>query len=283
MVAIGIERILELGWTAIGNSRLGAYWPMKQIDEAVKTVEDQTDALLGSAIKEAREALEAGKSGLADGSATLKTISDNLAELRVVEVKLRAKLDNARQLAPGSSRLALVSNVAAQGQQAIDKATTVGDTVLADGQRIAKAAAQSMDLALELVSSFQDNPAKRVMSILVGAALGMLVASLMGLNIFLAVLDSKAALMAGTLGVLVTGVVMGLGSAPTHEIIKGLQRYKESRGGSTVVASPMAAGEGSPVDGLIGVRRSMVNADLAEGSGMDRQPSPRYVVIKSTD
>jgi hypothetical protein len=282
MVAIGIERILELGWTAIGNSRLGAYWPMKQIAEAVKTVEDETDKVLGEAVLQARQTLEAAKNAAGTGAERLKEISDKLSELTSAESELKAKLGNARRLAPGSSRLMLVSEVTTLGTKAIENATKLTDGVLKDGQQVAHSAAQATDLALEIVTALQENPAKRVMSILVGAALGMLVASFMGLNIFLAVLDSEAALMAGTLGVLVTGVVMGLGSAPTHEIIKGLQRYKESRGSAEVVPSPKTAGDDSatedfPVRGMnvMGNRR---------GAGMtDGRSSRKQFVIRTTD
>lgn len=97
------------------------------------------------------------------------------------------------------------------------------------------------------------------MSLAIGATLGVLVCGLMGLNLFLAVLEddttSPAALqrvaaqesdnedsgcsnnpagcLDGTAGILLTGIVVGLGSNPTHEVIRALQRRKRSNTAET--------------------------------------------------
>jgi hypothetical protein len=39
-----------------------------------------------------------------------------------------------------------------------------------------------------------------------------------------------------------TGIVIGLGSAPTHEVVKALQAYKTNRQGSDVVQRPTGDG-----------------------------------------
>jgi hypothetical protein len=70
------------------------------------------------------------------------------------------------------------------------------------------------------------------MSIALGVPLAILASGILGLNMFSAVLGPDVpGYMAGLAGILATGVVMGLGSNPTHEVIKALQRR---RGDATV-------------------------------------------------
>ncbi len=93
------------------------------------------------------------------------------------------------------------------------------------------------------MSAFSENPARKLMSLMIGATLGVIVAGFMGLNLFLAVSvqvaedasdpgeqeqDVAAAatdgFLYGTAGILLTGIVVGLGASPTHAIIKGFER-----------------------------------------------------------
>jgi hypothetical protein len=111
---------------------------------------------------------------------------------------------------------------------------------------------------VDVISTFSDNPARRVLSLVIGATLGMLVAGFFGLNLFLAIvqepdearqvgdpstaectLDNPTACLTGRAGIVVTGVILGLGSNPTHEIISGLRkREKERRARLTTTARP---------------------------------------------
>ncbi len=230
LVAVGIERMIEVCWTLLGqNQQFGGWWPLNQIATSVASVEQETNNLLVSAFKEVKTSLESAKTTLEQGTNAFKDVEDKLTEIEMAQSYLGARLKAARELAPGSSRFAITTHVAADAARVFGGAATlVGDGARVATQAVDKAA-QAVSIATTIVSSFGDNPARRIASILLGAGAGMLVAGFMGLNLFRAVLGQDAGLAVGVVGVLLTGIVMGLGSSPTHEVIKALKNYKESR------------------------------------------------------
>lgn len=102
----------------------------------------------------------------------------------------------------------------------------------------------------DVIASVSDNPGKRLLSLQLGALIGLFVAVLIPLDLFTAVLHPSE--RASVLGVVVTGIVMGLGSSPTHELIKSLQQYKDRnkklavpQGGLESVGAASARQDGS--------------------------------------
>ena len=104
----------------------------------------------------------------------------------------------------------------------------------------AKMAADSLKGVNDLVASFKDNPGRRLISIYLGSFLGMIIAGVVGMDVFQATLSSETvgaaqATMQMTaqffpyVGVAMTGLVIGLGSDPTHQVIQVLQEYKKAR------------------------------------------------------
>ncbi len=88
----------------------------------------------------------------------------------------------------------------------------------------------------EFLQTFDDNPARRLMSLYLGMILGLLVAAALGLDAFRAALGKKpfgdAEWVYGVfpnLGTAATGLLMGLGANPAHEAIKALKEIKERR------------------------------------------------------
>jgi hypothetical protein len=69
----------------------------------------------------------------------------------------------------------------------------------------------------------------------------MLVAGFIGLNVFAAIFDASAGALAGAAGIVLTGLLVGLGSNPTHEVIKALQAVKESQNKITIPGVPSVA------------------------------------------
>lgn len=75
------------------------------------------------------------------------------------------------------------------------------------------------------------------MSLIIGAGIGWAVAAGMSLDLFHAILrtstDWKGTLLWGHIdlrpGVLFTGLVIGLGANPTHEVVGMLKQIKQSR------------------------------------------------------
>ena len=76
----------------------------------------------------------------------------------------------------------------------------------------------------QFVGSVADNPGRRIISLYAGVAIGLIGSFVVGLDVFNATIGTTAGTGADSLkwGVAITGVVMGLGSAPTHELIKAL-------------------------------------------------------------
>ena len=92
------------------------------------------------------------------------------------------------------------------------------------------AAASSVAAVSDFVGSLKDNPGRRIISIFLGALLGLGVSGVIGLDVFAATIGTPANTAdVFKWGVALRGVVMGLGSNPTHELIKALQTYKQAQ------------------------------------------------------
>ena len=236
LAAVGIERILELMWSfASASQRAGGWWPLKQVTDAIDTVLNETNAFLGDHVKDTITALNEAKKAVEAQPAKVKEIDDTIASITAMQESYQAKLDQAQKLAPGSERVALIAALAADASSQLKNALGLATDLSADATKAITKSDEAIDFALTIVSSFSDNPARRVASILIGGGLGIVVAGFVGLNIFAAVLGEGSGYFGAGLGVILTGFIVGLGSSPTHEVIKGLQNYKSSRG--TMVAT----------------------------------------------
>jgi hypothetical protein len=239
LLAVGIERVVELGWLVIDAAgRFGGYFPLNVLMKQFEEVDRQTDALLGHVFDDTKRALQnaievGGRSG-----AQIETIRGQMAELDAQRANLNARLAQVRTLSPGSGRLGATAAIADQISASMHAALgTLGASAAAT--RLAVVTVRSSaQTALEVITALGDNPSRRIASLLFSSALGMLIAGMVGANLFEGVLQQSQgtaeAILFGKLGVVVTGVVVGLGSGPTHEVIKGLQRYKDSRGRTAI-------------------------------------------------
>lgn len=266
LVAVGIERILELTWTLLGQSRLGGWWPLKQLAEVFDTVEKESNALLGPLVAQAEEALTAARKGLGAGEALAKQIDTALADLQTQKETYQKKFETAHKLAPGSERLALLAQISTDFSKLLTDATDVPDKAAQLAKDAIKKADEAVGLSMTVAESFTDNPARRVASILIGGGLGMIAAGFMGLNIFSAILGTEANGLAAGLGVIVTGFVIGLGSSPFHEVVKALQNYKESQG---EMIETTGSGEGKIIRAPMRTRGRDARAlDVAEATDL---------------
>jgi len=82
------------------------------------------------------------------------------------------------------------------------------------------------------LDTFKDNPARRLFSICLGSLIGVIIAGALGLDAVQATqgtpLPSYIIGIFPNAGTAVTGVVVGLGASPTHELIKMLQEAKQT-------------------------------------------------------
>jgi hypothetical protein len=217
--AVGIERIMEAFWNFVDTTR-GSFWPLSEID---RKINDLVDALT----TDASGPLQQLKAGIA----TIKRDAD-WTDAQVVAAQadidaIAVQIGQLKQLAPTSDNAQAIVAVAQRGLTAV---ATKYPTI----QNDANAAKELVGGVSDFVNSLSDNPGRRILSIYLGALMGLGVAAVLGMDVFAAVAGTAAptapALTKGLqFGVAATGIVMGLGSGPTHEVIKVLQALKENQ------------------------------------------------------
>jgi hypothetical protein len=220
--AVGIERIVEVFWTVVGMSKLGNWWPLKPIGDRLDAFVSQLDQPLHTFYERASQAVR-------EASTESEEVRQGLKRAPEYLVELEKQIRNLKQLEPGSE---YARAIAAQASRAV-----VGLKRLYPGlEGVAGAASGALAGVNRFVQTFEDNPARRLMSIYAGAVLGLLFAGLLGLDAFQATLGQKVLHDVAfvreyfpNIGIAATGLVIGLGATPTHEVIKLLKETKERR------------------------------------------------------
>jgi hypothetical protein len=78
-----------------------------------------------------------------------------------------------------------------------------------------------------LAQGFADNPGRRLISLWLGMLLGLAAAAVLHLDLVATTVGSSAAWHGS--GVALTGIALGLGSGPVHEVVQSIQAYKVSQ------------------------------------------------------
>jgi len=224
--AVAIERILETGWTLVGQ-RLGKTWPRGTGPVWTAYVDVLNDSLtpyLRSAEKIVDDLEKAGA-----------PIPGNLDALTAELVKLKARLASADALtrdlagqAPEGSRVAQLAVLATDISASLSRAATIGNatvnTVIKPSYDLT---IQALDDVKGFLGTFGDNPGRRLISLGLGAVCGMTFAGALGLDLFQAILKTPPT-PGLHWGIAATGLVIGLGSSPTHEVIRAVQEFKKN-------------------------------------------------------
>jgi hypothetical protein len=215
-VAVGIERTLEAVWTFVG-SLAGTWAPIgpvaKHVNDLVDGLDSEVKPFFDHTIKVLGDVKKMGDEE--------KAVIKNQVEA------LQKKAVDLKSLTAGSERAQLVS--AAVSQAVIYAQSAVDDPgVKARGEAALAAVSGVADLA----GSFQDHPGRRLISIYLGTIVGLMLALTFNLDLFTAILGVPAAATVAEapfkFGILLTGFAIGLGSNPTHEVVKALQEYKNA-------------------------------------------------------
>lgn len=225
--AVVIERILEGVWTFVGLTR-GSKWPLGPLSDRFTAVVGNLDTTLSPFYKEADAALQRVAQAQSWTQARLDEARKELGELKT-------QVSNIKTMAPDSQQVELAATSTAQVVEYIQK--KYQDPQL---KAAAEMATDSLKGINDLVASFKDNPGRRLISVYLGAFLGMMIAGVVGMDVFQATLSPEAvgaAQAAGQsavrlfpyVGVAVTGLVIGFGSDPTHQVIEVLKEYKKAR------------------------------------------------------
>lgn len=249
LAAVTIERIIE-GFFSLLASRLGEWWPLKIVRAEFDRFEAETNTILGPVVDDTLAQLTAAKALFGAADPKIEQINGLIANVTAEQARLRTLYDEVTaKIAPGSDRLARIGEINTRMSAELHRVHMASGEATATAQAALRTATDSADRAAAIISSFQDNPARRVASLLLGASLGVLVAGGVGLNLFAATLIGQdgstsqlPVALAGAIGVILTGVVIGLGSAPTHEVVKSLQAYREARTPSVPVTNVTTGG-----------------------------------------
>ena len=252
--AIAIERFIEMLWTILGTAGLNSYWPLSSISTHVgRLTNDLTTAMVPFQAT-ATQTLQT----LEDGLTTAKTRLDEARNMlqnaspeqqptaraaveqaqtehtkRAADLELGQLVDGITQLSqlrPTSQNRQLLAAAASQKINYLKAKFT--DSVIPDLDQKVKVAEATIDGLQSFLATFKDNPGRRLISLVAGALIGVGAAWLLKLNLFEA-LAVKSAVNAN-LQVAMTGLVIGFGANPTHEVIRAIQEYKKSsKGGNT--------------------------------------------------
>jgi hypothetical protein len=226
--AVAIERLLEAFWN-FEDSTKGAWWPFNVVhDEIERRVQDFYEVVQPylNRLAGAQKLLNEAHTNDLTWKPTLDAAAADVAAL---PGQLTSLADNVKKLNLGNDQK--LTYLLARTSDSIK-------AILAAHPDLHEKLGKDVDLAKEMTddvyaftSSFKDNPARRIMSIVVGCIAGFVVAVALRLDMFAALGIQQVTvspLAAWGLGVPLTGLIMGLGSNPTHEIIQAIQQYKQS-------------------------------------------------------
>jgi hypothetical protein len=206
--AVAIERIIEALWTVVGaNGR--PWWPFTEVGTRVDELVKALNANLEPLQNEAERVL-----GAVQKSPEMAAHFPNLHQAQWLH-------DTLAELGPSNRRardLAKAASISARWF----RRTHADENIKLAASRVASTA----NTLTNFLDTFNDNPARRLISILLGCILGLIGAGALGLDALQATLGTTPFLNVGTA---ITGIVMGLGSNPTHELIKTLQETKQRR------------------------------------------------------
>ncbi len=238
--AVGIERTMEAMWTVIGGT-VGTYWPLNTLSRQVQTMVDD----LNNALKPFHDKTLLGLDALAENG---KLSPEELAAAADEILRMKARFDALLNLAPDNQRVQLLAASASQNVTYLYKKY---GKLLPHLRQAADTAGAAISGLQDFLATFKDNPGRRLISIYVGAVLGLIVAGMFGLDLFQAVLQSNPQSVSATtlhLRIILTGLAIGLGSNPTHELIRAVQVYKEGQKGANI-AQPNLPPEGESDQG----------------------------------
>ncbi len=229
--AIGIERVIEGFWNALG-SRIGVYWPMTSISRQVHELE-----------LELNDALKPFHGHLSQALGESTAIPSYLANAQKDLDTMQRRFDDIRTHGPSNQRMQLLAACAAQS---VNFLVTKYQTVLpklSEGVPLANTAISGMQ---DFLATFKDNPGRRLLSLYLGALLGLGLAAVFKLDVFAVVNGATDLPATAGLRIVLTGLLIGLGSNPTHEVIQLLQEHKKKQRGKNTSNPKLAADASVP-------------------------------------
>jgi hypothetical protein len=214
--ALAIERIMEFGWTLVGQF-IDPTWP-SALSSAVAPFIGRLREDLTTYLAEAATKLQSLKNDANADASALARVQQQLAALKTAVTTLAGS--------PATERLQDVARLAADTTALFER---LGAKLQVTEDGIVAAAND----ASAFIATFSDNPGRRLISIAIGSSMGLVMAAAFPLDVFQATSSgtSNGGASSTPLGIAFTGLIMGLGSNPTHEVIRALQQLKKMRAG----------------------------------------------------
>jgi len=207
-VSVGIERVLEGFWTYIGLT-INAWWPLNVISDDITKMATNLDQILAPFYQALQKAVD-------DANIAEKWTQDQYEAAKKEIEDFQNYMNQLKTIAPGNQTGLAIASAATQLISQIQQKYKTLDTV-------ATFANQAISGFANFIVTPADNLGRRFISLFLGMYLGLVVAWVLGLDLLQAIFATSLVLH---LGVVLTGLVMGLGSSPTHEVIQVLQNWK---------------------------------------------------------
>jgi hypothetical protein len=223
--AVAIERILEAFWTFI-DSRIGGWWPFSIVHDAINRLVGSFDQFVEPYLNRLRFARDAIAVAQRHDGEWKSDVTQILTDVNAVPDELKTLAATLQQSGiANDQKVAILAGSAANSITNI--LSTYPDLQKQLGDKVDLAKSLTDDLN-SFLTTFDDNPARRSISLVVGCIAGYAVAIALQLDMF-AVLGVPTAIGGWSAGVPLTGLIMGLGSNPTHEVIQAIQQYKQAK------------------------------------------------------
>ena len=213
--AVGIERVLEAFWTYMGLTR-GSWWPLGPVSEQLDGLISGLDNSFEPFYREAQSKMQNLRRASEWGQDKVDAAAKDLEEIK-------KHVDQLRKLPIDSQRVQLIADSASRSVEYFSRKYP-------EIKEAADLASFGIEGVTNFVETFKDNPGRRLISLFAGAIAGLVIAGSVGLDVFQAVLQTSSSAQESAilphLGVAITGLIMGLGANPTHEVIRLLQEIK---------------------------------------------------------
>jgi len=211
LTSVGIERVIEGFWTYIGLTK-NSWWPFNTISQNISNMVSDLDKVLTSFYQHLTQVVE-------DAKSVEKWIDEQYIAAKKEITDFQASIDQLTKLAPGNQLALSIASTASQLVSEFKKKYTTLDTV-------ATFADQAISGFAYFIVTPADTLGRRLISLYLGMIIGVVIAGVFGLDLLRAIFQIPT--IAFHYGVVFTGLVIGLGSSPTHEVIQLLQQWKTS-------------------------------------------------------
>jgi hypothetical protein len=264
LVALGIERIIETFWSFVTRAK-HAWWPLNEIGSAVDTQVESMNAAVKPVFDEALAGLEQAQELAGLGSDTAKKLDEQITSLREQKAAFVTEIERINSLARDNQRVNLIATATMQAANRVD--TAVGDVMPAVREAF-NDATQVATGAIDILAGFKENPAKKLISIYLGMLIGVVIASILRLDLFVAAgapLTGEPFKVSGFpvlpyLGIAITGLVVGLGSNPTHQVVSLVTDVAKARRSASFGVPEVESGDQPTAETLADPSRSLRTA-----------------------